>query len=631
MSGICGFCQPGTEAAQGRLDGMLAACALPEESGCEGFSGNTIALGVSRRWPWQQIGRISGVQIAADADLHNLKEIARVLEGEGFNTPGMSLAETLGSFYLLHGEDFVRHLQGAFSIAIWDERLQHLLLAVDRFGFKTLYWNLDHKERLLFASRVGAVRAGQNEPAEVNPSAITQFLLFSVVPAPLTIFKGIDRLGPGFVLTLDKDGKVATRRYWDLEYKEDTGRDERDWARELREEVRAAVHRHLIDCTAEATGAYLSGGTDSSSVVAFMTDHFKPVHSFSISFPIDSYNEIGFARTTAESFATRHHELCLRPEDAAATIPKLIRYYDEPFANSSAIASYHCALLARENGVDTLLAGDGGDELFGGNARYATDKRFALYQSIPRWMRQVLIEPAASLLPATEGWLSLPRRYIRRAQLPNPRRILSYNLFLNIEAQEIFEPDFLEQAPEPASLAIAEEHFRSARASNELNRLLYMDVKMTLADNDLPKVSGTAELAGVRVRYPLLDTRLVEFSGRIPASLKLKGMEKRYIFKKAMKGILPDKVLHKKKHGFGVPLGEWFLHDKRLKSLVQDVLRDRRTRQRGYFRQGFLDQLISLHQQGNAGFYGEIVWYLVALELWHREHLESSREVSIAR
>jgi asparagine synthase (glutamine-hydrolysing) len=629
MSGICGFCQPGATTSKGRLDAMLTACSLPGELGSEGLTGNSIALGVSRRWPCQQISRISGVQIAVDADLYNLEELFDILAREGSNTAQMTLAETLASLYLLRGPDFVQHLQGAFSVAIWDERRQHLLLAVDRFGFKTLYWSLE-TGRLLFASRVGAVRAAQDVPAEVNPGAITQFLLFSAVSAPLSIFKGIERLSPGFVSVFE-GGKVATKRYWDLEYHEDLSRDERYWARELREEMRAAVHRHLVDCTAPKTGAYLSGGTDSSSVVAFMSDRFKPTNSFSISFPIEGYNEIGFARTIAERFATHHHERCLSPEDAAGTIPKLIRYYDEPFANSSAIASYHCALLARENGVDTLLAGDGGDELFGGNSRYATDKQFALYHSVPGWIRRALIEPVVSLLPATDGWLSLPRRYIRRAQIQNPRRILSYNLFLNMEAQKIFEPGFLEQSSEPAWLAIAEEHFRSARASNELNRLLYMDVKMTLADNDLRKVSGTAELAGVRVRYPLLDLRLAEFAGRIPSSLKLKGMEKRYIFKQAMKGILPDSVLYKTKHGFGVPLGQWFLKNRKLKSLVQDVLRDPRTQQRGYFRREFLEELINLHKQGHAGFYGEIVWYLVALELWHREHLESFREVSIGR
>jgi asparagine synthase (glutamine-hydrolysing) len=619
---------PGGGGPRPPLDEMLAACSLPGESSCKDFTANLAAFGVSQRWPFQQLGRISGVQIAVDADLHNLGELATFLTGKGLDTAKMSLAETIGQLYLLQGPDFVQHLQGAFSIAIWDERTQQLLLAVDRFGFKNLYWSRE-REGLLFASRLRAVRAVQGALAEVNPAAISQFLLFSVVSAPLTIFRGIERLSPGFLLVFNASG-ISTRRYWDLDYNEDTNPDERYWARELRQEMRAAVHRHLSDCTPETTGAYLSGGTDSSSVVAFMSDRFQPTNTFSISFPIEGYNEVGFARMAAERFATRHHERCLDPKDAVEAIPKLIAYYDEPFANSSAIASYYCALLARENGVDTLLAGDGGDELFGGNTRYATDKQFALYHFVPRWMRGTLIEPMARLLPKGDGRLNLPRRYLRRAQIPNPRRILSYNFFLNADVSKIFESDFLVESAEPTWLAIAEEHFRSARASSELNRLLYMDMKMTLADNDLRKVSGTAELAGIRVRYPLLDTRLAEFSGRIPTNLKLKGMEKRYIFKRAMKGILPEKILHKKKHGFGVPLGQWFLHDNGLKSLVNDVLSDPRTRQRGYFRPGFLDELVGLHQRENAGFYGEIIWYIVALELWHREHLESFQEISIA-
>jgi len=626
MSGICGLCQPGGAVSRGRLNTMLAACSLPSETIGRGFVDTSVALGASRRWPGQEIDRIPGVQIAVDADLSNFEELSDLLAKEVSPKGKLSLAVTLANLYLIEGPDLIDRLQGAFSIAIWDERLQSLLLAVDRFGFKTLYWGQD-AGRLLFASRVGAVRAAQDTPADVNPRAITQFLLFSVVPAPLTIFKGIERLSPGFVLTF-KSGVVTKKRYWDLRYVEDSSHHERYWARELRQEIRAAVHRHLVGCTPQTVGAYLSGGTDSSSVVAFMSERFKPTRSFSVSFPVEVYNEIGYARTIAERFATLHYERCLGPEDAAAAIPKIIRYYDEPFANSSAIASYHCALLARENGVETLLAGDGGDELFGGNARYATDKRFALYHFIPRWMRELLIEPVAKLLPRT-GPMSLPRRYIQRSQIPNPRRILSYNLFLNMEPWRVFETDFLEQTLEPSLLAIAEEHFRSAQASHELNRLLYMDLKMTLADNDLRKVTGTAELAGVRVRYPLLDGRLAEFSGRIPAKLKLKGMSKRYIFKEAMKGILPRKVLFKRKHGFGVPLGEWFVHDGRLKCLVQEVLRDPRTRQRGYFRQGFVDELMSLHQHDHASFYGEIVWSLVALELWHREHIESFREVSV--
>lgn len=628
MSGICGICNGHGGVSRARLDAMLAALALPGESGSSAIAESSVALGVSSRWAFQQVARVSEVRIAVDADLYNFDDIARLMAGRGIDARKTPLAEIVARMYLQDGPSFVERLHGAFSIAIWDERNRQLLLAVDRFGFKTLYWTRE-SEQLLFASRVGIVRAAQDAPSGIDPSSMMQFLLFSVVSAPLSIFRGIERLSPGFILTF-RDGQVAKKRYWDLNYIEESSRDEKTWSRELREEMRAAVHRHIDGCDAGTTGAYLSGGTDSSSVVAFMSDRFKPVNTFSISFPVTAFDEIGFARTTAERFATRHHERCLSPEDAAAAISKLIGYYDEPFANSSAIASYYCALVARESGVELLLAGDGGDELFGGNARYATDRRFALYHSIPKWLRRGVLEPAISLLPNTDGPISLPKRYVRRASMPNPRRILSYNLFLEMDASKIFAADFLAEAPLRDWLAIPERHFSEAHASNELNRLLYMDVKMTLGDNDLRKVSGTAELAGVRVRYPLLDTRLAEFSGRIPATLKLKGMEKRYIFKQAMKRILPDTVLYKKKHGFGVPLGQWFLHDSRLKALVHEVLNDPRTRQRGYFRREFLDELINLHQSGHAGFYGEIVWYLVALELWHREHLEKSREVTLA-
>jgi len=282
--------------------------------------------------------------------------------------------------------------------------------------------------------------------------------------------------------------------------------------------------------------------------------------------------------------------------------------------------------MARESGVTTLLAGDGGDELFAGNERYATDKRFALYQSVPAWVRHGLIEPLTGLLPKNESRLSLPRRYVRRANIPLPRRILSYQLLLSAPPQEIFEPGMLENAPPATWLDIAEGHFHSAQAGSDLNRILYLDVKMTLADNDLRKVLGTAELAGVRARFPLLDYRFAELSGRVPSALKMRGFEKRFIFKEAMKGILPHNVLYKKKHGFGVPVALWFLQDPRLEALVKDVLSDSRTRQRGYFRPAFLDHLLQLHRGGDAHYYGELLWYLVALELWHRQHLERSVE-----
>ena len=285
--------------------------------------------------------------------------------------------------------------------------------------------------------------------------------------------------------------------------------------------------------------------------------------------------------------------------------------------------------MARENGVTTLLAGDGGDEVFAGNERYASDKRFALYHKIPLWLRRRLLEPVVNLFPQGGGLLSLPQKYIRRASIPNPRRIFSYWLFLSLDPKEVLEPDFLAQVPPAHWLDLVEGHFHSVHAQSELNRLLYLDLKLILADNDVRKVSGTAELSGVQVRYPLMDHELVQLVGGIPTHLKLKGFQKRYIFKQAMKRILPPKVLYKKKHGFGVPLAVWLLQNPRLKSLIQDTLGDARTRQRGYFRPEFFDRLAGLHRAGDLAYYGEIVWYLVALELWHRQHLE--KEVSFVR
>ena len=608
---------------------MLAALALPGESCPKDIAGNSVALGVSPRWAFQQGAEISGVRIVVDADLTNPAEITSELAREGVDASAMTLAEQLASLYLHRGPEFVKQLQGAFAIAIWDDKRQRLVLAIDRFGLKGLYWSREHG-RLVFGSRAGAIQAALDRPSEVNPAAIVQFLLFSVVPAPLTAYRGIDKMLPGTRLIFE-NGQVRSEQYWDLAYVESDNRDERYWARELREEMRAAVLRHLDGCAGETTGAYLSGGTDSSSVVAFMSERFAPVNTFSMSFPETSHNEIDFARTTAERFHTRHHERCLMPEDARDAIPRIIAYYDEPFANSSALASYYCALLARENGVDTLLAGDGGDELFAGNSRYADDKMFSLYHSLPAWIRKGIIEPAARFLPEDGGRWSLPRRYVRRANIPNPRRIFSYGLFLSTDPREIFDDGFLEQAPPETWMSVADGHFHAAQASSELNRLMYLDLKMILADNDLRKVSGTAELAGVRVRYPLLDTALAELSGRIPTRLKLKGFEKRYIFKQAMKGILPDKVLYKQKHGFGVPLGLWFLQDPQLQSLVQDVLHDSCTRQRGYFRSSFFDRLMGLHRAGHAGFYGEVLWYVVALELWQRGHVERRQGMACVR
>ena len=618
MDQIYGICEPGAQLQTDELARMYLARGLKRDRGESSIGGNGALLGAGHRLSVLPLAKEQGLYVAVDADFTNYN--ALLAEYQRSNGGAISSAEDLVAIlYALHGVSFVEQLEGAFSLALWDAQRQRLVLAIDRFGFKELYWSLE-RGRILFSSRLDAV-ANAKERLEIDPAAVMQFLVHTVVPAPLTIYKSIERLEPGALFVYERQQTRKTR-YWDLNYEESRNADIREWSRELRECMRQAVHSHLADCRPEQTGAYLSGGTDSSSVTAFASEVHSPFNTFSIYFENPRYDEAGFSRLAAQHLHTRHHEQCLQASDAAEAIQGIVEYYDEPFANSSAIGAYYCARLARENGVDVLLAGDGGDELFAGNERYATDKKFALYHSVPTVLRNGVIKPAANLLPKT-GPLSYPARYIRRSEIPNPRRMLSYGFFLTQDGQEAFHPDFLDQAKPDAALDIAQAHFDSAsHARSELNRLLYLDVKMTLGDNDIRKVADTAEMAGVRVRFPLLDRRLAELSARIPSSLKLRGFEKRFIFKEAMKGILPDRILHKKKHGFGVPVGYWMLHDEGMKSLVA-VLDEPQARQRGYFRSEFLSRIKDLNHTHPA-YYGEALWVVFILELWHRRRRDFS-------
>jgi len=569
-------------------------------------------LSVSRGLYTPCLAERFGVYVAIDADLRNCGEL-RTEHRKQYGHEPASVADIMAGLYARRGVECIGDLEGAFAIALWDPQLRRLLLGVDRHSFKTLYWSYQ-KGRLVFGSRLRAVESVKNQ-LQVNPAAVMQFLVHTVVPAPLTIYKDVEQLEPGSRLIFE-NGQVKKSRYWDLNYQESASGEKNRWREELRECMRVAVHDQLGDCSPEGTGAYLSGGTDSSSVVAFATERWAPFNTFSIYFGNPRYDEIGFARTAAEQFRTCHHERRLQSSDAAEAISHIVQHYDQPFANSSVIGAYHCAKLAAENGVDVLLAGDGGDELFAGNERYATDKKFAAYHYVPAVLRKGIIRQLADRLPES-GPLSLPARYIRRADLPNPQRMFSYNFFLAQAGIEAMAPDFLREAKPAAAMGIAQAHFDSApQAGSELNRLLYLDVKITLSDNDLRKVIGTAEIVGVRVRFPLLDRRLVELSGRIPSHLKLRGLRKRYIFKEAMKGILPDEILYKKKHGFGVPVGYWMMKDPTMKELA-DVLNDTQSRERGYFKTEFLLSLRSLNETHPA-YYGEVMWVVLMLELWYR-------------
>jgi asparagine synthase (glutamine-hydrolysing) len=307
------------------------------------------------------------------------------------------------------------------------------------------------------------------------------------------------------------------------------------------------------------------------------------------------------------------------PKDVEAALSLLAEAYDEPFGNASAVASYYCARMAREDGVSTLLGGDGGDEIFAGNERYATQAVFEYYALLPKVLRRGLLEPILRIAPANGlGVVRKAKGYIRQATTPLPDRLEAYNFVNRMAPDAIFAPDFLSKVRREEPIELQRRSYAEAETASVLNRLLYLDIKFTLADNDLRKVGGTCAMAGVDVLYPFLDPDLVDFANRIPPGLKLKGTKLRYLFKRASAGFLPDEILTKKKHGFGVPVARWMRDVPALRDLAYESLRS--LSKRGYLRDDFVRDLVALHQGEHADYYGVMVYVLTMLELWHRKH-----------
>jgi asparagine synthase (glutamine-hydrolysing) len=335
--------------------------------------------------------------------------------------------------------------------------------------------------------------------------------------------------------------------------------------------------------------------------------------TFSIGFDAQGFDEVGYARIAARRFKTRHKEYYVTPDDVVSAVPRIAAVHDQPFGNSSAVPTYYCAKLARDDGVDTLLGGDGGDELFGGNARYATQYFYSLYGDLPQPLRQTVLEPVLGLLPEV-GIVGKARRYMAHASLPMPARYDHYNLLQRLGPETIFTAGFLDGVCRAAPAAQMERAYRASNADSLINRMLALDFKYTLADNDLPKVVRSSELAGVDARFPLLHDEVVAFSARLPPGLKLRGPRLRYFFKKALQEFLPPEIITKTKHGFGMPFGRWLHSHDPLRQLAFESLSD--LKRRDIVRAEFIDQLTGVHVKSHADYYGTMVWILMMLEQW---------------
>jgi asparagine synthase (glutamine-hydrolysing) len=565
--------------------------------------------------------------VVADSNLYNYRELSHLVQGE-IKTE----AELIGLLYLHYGHQIFQKLEGLFSIAIVDIKNQHLIIATDRFGTKPLYYFSD-KSNFIFGSRIRDICSiSQSHLGEIDYESLIDYVNLSAIPTPKTIYKAIRKLPPGHFLSLKRDKmKQNITQYYDVNYPEEKHSENYFLSHiphYLEESVKTILDYEISK--GNSIGAFLSGGTDSSTVTGITKKLSGETKSFSIGFDEPGYNELRYARIAARHFDSDHHEYMVTPEDVLNTLDSIIDVYDEPFGNASAIPTYYCAKLAREHGVDTLFAGDGGDEVFGGNERYATNNIFARYHAVPAFLRKSILESLLSKTPSAIPFVDKGKRYIRRANIPQPDRFFSYNPVPALGIDTIFSPEFLSHVNGYDPLGWARTLYNSVKAQGELDRLLYIDIKFTITDNDLRKVTAMTEEAGVRACYPLLDHKLVDFAATIPGSLKVRGARLRYIFKKALKGFLPPEILHKKKHGFGLPIGRWISTKDNIASFARETLLSPNVSIKLFFREKFIDELFHLHNRTGSPFYGDIIWLLLILELWNKR-INNFNNLSITR
>jgi asparagine synthase (glutamine-hydrolysing) len=531
------------------------------------------------------------------------------------------------------GMGFLSAVRGDYVLAIWDGARSSLHLATDPFRVCPLYYTNDSKA-FIFASSIDAIRACPHAgELSIEAEAVVDFFAFEVIPTPRTIFREIRKLPAGSTLSL-AGGKVEIKPHWQIDFTAASRERESVLAERVRAGFQSAVSLRVAgEEDSGAIGSFLSGGLDSSTLVGVLGQVLgRPVKAFTIGFAETPFNEMSYARIAAKAFAAEHHEYFVTPEDTLSALPVLARTYGEPYGNSSAIPTYYCARLAGDHGVKVMYAGDGGDELFAGNKRYGDQALFERYQQLPGLVKTPL-ERTVNFLASSVG-LGLfvkARKFIRRANVPYPGRLSFYGLYELMPPGELFSPDFLGRlAADYNPYSLYQRLFSEARADSNLDSHLHLDHRLTLEDNDLPKVTGMAGAAGLAVRFPFLDRQFADIAAAVPASIKMKGTKLRTFYKKAYRDFLPREILQKKKHGFGLPIAGWLRTHGPLNELMRDLVLSRRSLERGYFRRETLERLVGLHERDSTTFYGTILWYLMTLELWHREHLDGKGNGSIA-
>jgi asparagine synthase (glutamine-hydrolysing) len=558
--------------------------------------------------------------IVFNGEIYNYKEVRARLEELGHRFHTDCDTEVVIHAYDEYGAECPRHLRGMFAFAVWDERTEELFLARDRVGKKPLlYARVD--DGLVFGSEFSALLQHPQVGREVNREAIHYYLTFMCVPAPLTAYRDIHKLEPGHTLRYTRDGQIKTERYWQPDFSRKTRMSEEEAGERAVEILREAVRVRLM--SEVPLGAFLSGGVDSSAVVALMSEvSSTPVKTFSIGFEEQDFSELHHARRVAEHVGAEHHEFIVRP-DAMEVLPTLVEHYGEPYADSSAIPTYYVSRETRRH-VTVALNGDGGDECFAGYERYAAMKLAGKYQGVPGLLREGLIKPAVALYPTSETRRSRARdlkRFLDAASLPTVERYMRWISVLDTPAKNaLYTDDFRREMAAHNAADFVAPWFAHANGAGLVDASLLADTMTYLPNDLLVKVDIASMAVSLEARSPFLDHHVIEFAASLPENLKLRGLTTKYLLKRVLAKLLPAENLQRRKMGFGVPIGHWLRGE--MQKFLRDTLLSEKALGRGFFKPEAVTRMVELHTRGERD-HAHQLWTLLMLELWFERFIDS--------
>ena len=608
--------------ARARPERVRAMCDVMVHRGPDDFgefAEAEVALGMRRlsivdvAGGHQPIGNEDGsVQVVCNGEIYNSPALRSGLLARGHRFRTSADVEVIAHLYEEDGTAALARLDGMFAFALWDRRGHRLVLGRDRLGIKPLYV-AERGEGLLFGSEAKCLLAAGVEPT-LDLQALHDYLTLGYVPGPASIFAGVRQLAPGHLLVAEPGGRVRTERYWNLCGHVGRGEPRRDaeWQAELLATLRAAVESHLMSDV--PLGVFLSGGLDSSTIVALMHElGVHPIRTFTIGFAERSFNETDVARQVAARFGTEHHELVVRP-DAATLLPRLVRHFDEPFADSSAIPVWHLSELARRH-VKVVLSGEGGDEMFAGYETYRAWRLASLYARLPRLIGGRALPELVRRLPVSHARVSFDykaKRFVAGAYLPPAAGHLWWKTFLAEDVKAALYANGTAAEVDP-TVRLFEDLYAESDGE-DLERLQYVDARLFLPADILVKVDRMSMAHSLEARVPFLDRAVVELARRLPARLRLRGLTTKYLLRRAMAGRLPAAIVDGRKRGFNVPIPAWLTGE--LRDFTHDVLAPTRLRRQGLLDPDAVGRLVAEHMTRQVD-HSRAIWALLVLVVWH--------------